>query len=389
MMRRRKRRYLWLLLPVMLIALPFALYSWWLDDADAIEDVELQGLAEAGHQVSFSPSLSTVVDADMADIVDARAPPPVTLMNRITALGKAFDGDVGIAVQSVEQGWVAQYDAVRPYPQQSVSKLWVAMTLLDKVDAGEISLDQSITLTRADLTIFHQPIRRRIGNGAYSTTLFELLKLAMTRSDNTANDTLFRRVGGQPGVQGFFKRKDLSGIRISRGEKFLQMAIAGMQWDDSYSFGRAFWLARDKIPVEQRAKSLGVYLTNPLDGAHPAAIADALTRLQQGDLLSPASSALLIDLMAQSKTGPSRLRGGLQAGWTMPHKTGTGQDLERLSTAYNDVGILISPAGRHYAVVVMIGATNRPVPERQALMQSVTSAVIACEVERRDGCSVK
>ncbi|WOE75107.1 serine hydrolase [Alterisphingorhabdus coralli] len=120
------------------------------------------------------------------------------------------------------------------------------------------------------------------------------------------------------------------------------------------------------------------------------AITDALARLQRGELLSEPSSAYLIDLMTQSKTGPKRLRGGLAGeeaiGWILPHKTGTGQDFEKLSTGYNDVGLLISPKGQHYALAVMIGATNRPVAERQELMQAVTRAVVQCEAEGWPGC---
>ena len=124
---------------------------------------------------------------------------------------------------------------------------------------------------------------------------------------------------------------------------------------------------------------MGAYLANPPDGATSNAFAEGLAKLASGKLLSPASTAFLIDLMTQSKTGPKRLRGGLAPRWSMPHKTGTGQVLKLLATAYNDVGILTSPAGKRYAVVVMIGSTNRPVSERQDLMQAVTRAVIACE----------
>lgn len=394
--RPRRRRYLWLLLPLVLMVLPFALYGWaegaiWPDaDASKLSDAERAALAVPGNAVSFSPSLETIVDADSAKTLDDRPPPPSRLDAQLKALGAGFDGDVGISVQSVEKGWVASHDALRPYPQQSVSKLWVAMALLDKVDSGEVLLTDPITLTQADLTIFHQPIRKRIGNGSYDTSLSELLILAMTRSDNTANHALFLKAGGQAGVQDFLAGKGLDGIRVSPGEKTLQMQIAGMQWDDRYATGRSFWVARDKIPMRARAASLGAYLADPLDGARPAAISDALVRLQRGELLSAQSTALLIELMTQSKTGPKRLRGGLDGGaaqgWILPHKTGTGQDLEKLSTAYNDVGLLVSPKGNHYAVAVMIGATNRPVPERQALMQSVTRAVIQCESQGWAGC---
>jgi beta-lactamase class A len=323
-------------------------------------------------QVAEAPSTQAAVKA-------GTAAPPAALAARIKALGKGFDGKVGIAVRAIDDGWTADFEGDGKFPQQSVSKLWVATTVMDRVDAGDLSLDDSITLTPADLTIFHQPIRKNIGSGSYSASISELLKFAMTQSDNTANDALFRRVGGKAGVESFLTKKDLSGIHMSEGEKALQMQTAGMSWDDRFSYGRIFWQVRETVPFERRAKAISAYITNPADGATPVAIADGLASLKKGELLSASSTAFLLDLMDQSVTGPDRLRGGLAAGWTLAHKTGTGQVLKQLASAYNDAGILTSPAGRHYAVVVMIGATEVSVPDRQALMQGVMQALIACE----------
>ena len=60
---------------------------------------------------------------------------------------------------------------------------------------------------------------------------------------------------------------------------------------------------------------------------------------------------------------------------SIAHKTGTGQDLEGLSTGYNDVGLITAPDGRAYAVAAMMAATARPIPERMLAMQEVSRAV--------------
>jgi beta-lactamase class A len=304
--------------------------------------------------------------------------PPAALQQQISALGRSFDGRVGIAVRSIADGWTASHGGGVLYPQQSVSKLWVAATVMDRADKGTLRLTDTIPLTKRDLTIFHQPIRTRIGDGVYPAKVSELLWLAMTQSDNTANDALFRRVGGQQGVGAFLAEKGLDEIAMSAGEKALQMEIAGMEWDDAYSYGRTFWTVRESLPIPQRAKALGNYVTNPSDGATPEAIAKGLSRLKRGELVSAASTAYLLNLMNQSKTGPDRLKSGLSDGWTLAHKTGTGQVMGYYATAYNDVGILSSPMGKHYAVVVMVASTRRSVPQRQALMGAVTRTVIAC-----------
>jgi beta-lactamase class A len=308
--------------------------------------------------------------------------PPTALANQIATLGQSFEGSTGIAVLSIDDGWIAGHRADRIFPQQSVSKLWVAATVLDRVDRGELSLSDNITLTPADLTIFHQPVRKYIvAQGRYTTTVAELMRYAMTQSDNTANDALYRRVGGQAGVTEFLTRKSLGQIAMSTGEKALQADIAGLEWDPAFSYGRIFWQVRNRLPPKVRVEALSRYLADPPDGASPEAIVRALAKLHRQELLSPPSSAYLIELMNQSKTGPDRLRGGIaeNSGWQMAHKTGTGQVLGSFATAYNDVGILTSPSGRSYAVAVMIGSTSQSVKARQELMQTVTREVIALE----------
>jgi beta-lactamase class A len=342
-----------------------------------------------------------MLNRDVAEAVDVRPAkviatpaarqrpePPAALANQIASLGQGFESSVGIAILSIEDGWMAGHRADRILPQQSVSKLWVAATVLDRVDQGKLNLDDAVTLTAADLTIFHQPVRKYIvAQGRYTTTIAELLRYAMTQSDNTANDALYRRVGGQEGVTEFLRRKSLGQIAMGPGEKALQSGIAGLEWDPAFSYGRVFWQVRHRLSPRVRAGALNRYLAEPPDGASPEAIAYALAKLHRQELLSPASSAYLIDLMNQSKTGPDRLRGGIgeNSGWHMAHKTGTGQVLGSFATAYNDVGILTAPSGRSYAVAVMIGSTSQSVKARQELMQAVTRSIIACE--QGSGCS--
>ncbi len=169
----------------------------------------------------------------------------------------------------------------------------------------------------------------------------------------------------------------LGAIRCGPEERVLQSKVAGVDWKPEYSFGQAFWTARDAVPMDVRTAKLNAYLDDPDDGASPTAMVQGLSRLQRGELLSPASTARFLQILASTETGPLRLKAGLGPGWSIAHKTGTGQDLGDLSTGYNDVGLLTAPDGRTYAVAVMIASTRRPIPERQAFMADVARAVVA------------
>ena len=314
-----------------------------------------------------------------AAFANRHAPPaPQYIRDAIDELGRGFDGRVGIAVKSIDEGWSTGWKANELYPQQSVSKLWVAITALDAVDRGKASLDDKVTLTKDDFTLFHQPIAAEIlKDGAYTTTLRDLMVRAITTSDNTANDKLMRAAGGPAAVRAMIKTKHLGAIRFYNGERALQSRIAGLGWDPSYSVGNSFFEARDALPAAARKHAFDRYVDNPYDGAAPAAIVNALARLKRGELLSPGSTQQLLTIMSETHTGPNRLKGGLAAGWTLNHKTGTGQVLGDAQAGYNDIGILTAPDGRSYAVAVMIKLTSVALPVRMLLMNQVVRTVIA------------
>ena len=304
-------------------------------------------------------------------------PAPQYLRSEINRLGSSFNGRVGIAVRSVDDGWTTGWKADELYPQQSVSKLWVSITALDAVDRGQVRLDDKVTLNRDDLTLFHQPIAALILGGGYTTTLGDLMFKAITTSDNTANDKLMRSVGGPQAVRNMIAGKHLGAIRFYNGERALQSRIAGLIWTPSYSIGNAFYQAREALPLSVRKSAFERYVNDPYDGAAPSAIVNALARLKRGELLSPASTQRLLDIMSHTKTGANRLKGGLEPGWVLNHKTGTGQVLGAQQAGYNDIGILTAPDGKSYAVAVMIKLTSVPLPVRMTLMNNVVRAVIA------------
>lgn len=307
----------------------------------------------------------------------ARAAAPAALTQRLQELGRGFDGRVGIAVQSVDNGWRTGWRADELYPQQSVSKFFVALTAMNAVDQGKLTLDDPVTLTRSDLTLFNQPIAQRVlASGSYRTTVYALMVDALTKSDNTANDKLMRVAGGPDAVRRFIADKRLGNIRFYEGERALQSRIAGLTWSQSYSVGDAFYKARAALPFSVRQSLFNRYIDDPYDGAAVSSIVDTLARLKRGELLSASSTARMLTVMSNTRTGKNRLRGGLKPGWTLAHKTGTGQVLGSTQAGYNDIGVLTAPDGRSYAVAVMIKKTSTPLIVRMKLMNDVVRAVI-------------
>jgi beta-lactamase class A len=303
-------------------------------------------------------------------------PAPAALHDQVLRHARAFDGKAGIAIISLRDGWEIGWNANTLFPQQSCSKMWVAITTMDAVDRGKVSLSDKVTLGRGDLTLFHQPLAAKIlGKGSHTTTLGGLLFTAITESDNTANDKLMRSIGGPKAVRDMIARKGLGSIRFYNGERALQSKIAGLIWSPSYSIGNAFYEARKALPMSVRRAAFERYVADPYDGASPHAVASALAALKRGDLLSPASTERLLSIMGRTRTGKLRVRAALAPGWDWNHKTGTGQDLGGRVGGINDIGLLTAPDGAVYSIAIMT------VPDHsdggaQELMRDVAHAVI-------------
>lgn len=342
----------------------------------------LAACASSGNKRAQNPAaappapIQTVPTLPDSDSIENSRTPPAALRSRLFDLWREFPGTTGIAVRRIDGDWAISYRGDQYFPQQSVSKLWVALALLDKVDRGEVSLDDQLRIGPEDLTLFYQPLAARVQReGGIIETVGTLLDMAITRSDNSANDALLRHIGGPQAVRSFIDRNNLGRIRFGPGERLLQSQIAGIPWRQDLSSGRAFQAERARQPIEQRRAALNAYLADPIDGASPDDIAMALTRLARGGLLSAQSTKLILDTMRRTRSGPQRLKGGVPADWDFLHKTGTGQDLPPISTGYNDIGIMTAPDGTRYAVVVMLADTTASVPQRMALMQRVSRAI--------------
>lgn len=348
-------RFLLIVIPVMLLAV---LVVWLAQAQTGVEDPVVEQVQAEIEPIALSPDQQE-------------------LDREISRIGGTFAGHVGIAVRDIEAGETLHFNGLEHFPQQSVSKLWVAMTALDEVDAGRLDLAEMVEIRSRDLTVFYQPIRKIVRRkGRFSSDYADLIARAIIESDNTANDRVLRRVGGPEAVQDFLDGHGLSSIRFGTDERTKQSAIAGLEWRQSYSQGSTFFDARDEVPDARRREAFETYLADPLDGAPPVAIVEALARLYRGDLLSRESTRLLLDTLERTKSGPRRLKAGAPEGWIVRHKTGTGQFFDGEQSGYNDVGIVTSPEGRSFAIAVMIARTREPTPVRMEMMQDVVRAVV-------------
>jgi beta-lactamase class A len=222
------------------------------------------------------------------------------LEHQLASLLSGRSGDVGVAALDLVSGETVAINGDKAYPMASTMKVAVAAAYLSQVDHGRRSLDD------------------RIG-GQSARALIEAM---MIRSSNPATDMLIRDLGGPAAVQDWIRHHNIQGVRVDR-------TIARLLADR-----RDLWDLRDS--------------------ATPLAMVSMLRTLDRGNVLSDASRAYLLDVMARCATGRNRIRGML-SGVPIAHKTGT------LNNYTSDVGFITLPDGRRIAVAFFArGGADRP-----------------------------
>jgi len=294
------------------------------------------------------------------------------LQIRLAALAeRARPGTLGIAVLDLNSGASRRINAARGYPMMSVFKAPLGAAVLERVDRGELSLEHAITLTSTDLRPGPGPIRGELQAGRTEFSVRRLLDAAVSESDNTAADALVKLVGGPAVVTAFLRAHGIDGIRIDRDERTLAHDIDGLPANVDVP-------PADESAVEKLARKrhgYAAYLADQRDTSTPDAAAGFLRKLWRGELVSRASTALMVEMMTHSPTVPNRLKGGVPTGARLAHKSGTSITFEGVTAAHNDIGILSWPDGRTVIVAAFLTGSPASEQERDAIFAALARDV--------------
>lgn len=250
-------------------------------------------------------------------------------------------GHVGVAIQLLESGATADLHGDEHFPMHSVYKLPISMAVLQRVDRGELKLDQQVKIQPSDFVRkgMYSPVRDKYPDGT-ELTIADLLRYTICESDGSASDVLMKLIGGPASVMEFLKEIQVPNIRVVNYEKEI-----GRDWETQYR-----------------------------NWATPKGALALLVALQSQRGLSSESQALLLKLMTEAIPGAKRLKGGLPAGTVVAHKTGTGGTRNGITSATNDIGIITLPDGRHLAVAVFVSDSAANDDTRDAIIARLAKA---------------
>jgi len=269
--------------------------------------------------------------AAIAMIGRVRAAQPDSLEAELAELERREGGRLGVTVIDTGSGTVRGHRQNELFALCSTFKFVLAAAILQRHDAGSVSLDRALGVAQADI-MPNSPVTE--GRAGKTMTVGELCHATVTTSDNAAANILLRELGGTEPVTAFLRGLGDTVTRLDR--------------------------------IEPHLNNADIASGDTRKATSPSAMAATLRAIMLGDVLTPASREIITGWMKATVTGRDRLRRGLPADWILGHKTGTGND-----GPTNDIGIAWPPNRAPVIVTVYYDRKGRTMKENGAILAEV------------------
>lgn len=229
------------------------------------------------------------------------------LQNNIKQAKAGYNGDVSIVIKDLDMNWEIAYNKEMPVPSASIVKIPIMAAYFSAADEGKLRLDDKLELKRSEKVDGSGTLKNALPGSAY--TIEELIRLAITESDNTAANMLIDAMGFDR-LNAYFAKLGLKATNLSRKMMDFKSRKAGIE---------NYTTASD--------------------------MALMLERLYRGKILSKKSAKKCLELLAEQKIN-DRIPKKLPANTIVAHKTG----LE--NGVCHDVGIVYTAKGNFLICVL-------------------------------------
>lgn len=298
------------------------------------------------------------------------------LHKKVAGMCRSDICQVSVSIVHLPSGEQVEVEAQQPWPLASVFKVPVMIELARQMQAqkGSLQLNTQLAIAGPDRCIGSGPLQHQpVGSKVSVQRLVELME---TRSDNTATDMLFRRIGltsvdtwmhslGCISSQIYLTNRAAWLISLGRSSDFkgleprqiaqkwqkmkpearLEAALKAEQENLKTSLSQ-FQAWEDQSAKDNTHEENVVVATtvDNLASAHDLAV--VLGKLYQGELLDKKWSDYCLGVLGRQSFN-TRIPRNLPKGTRVYHKTGT------IAGVVNDIGIIELQPGQGLVVVVL------------------------------------
>lgn len=261
------------------------------------------------------------------------------LRKKIEQIIATKNATIGVSILGLENGDTLSMNGDRHYPMISVFKFHIALTVLNKVDKGELSLKQKLLIKKSELLVdTWSPFREKYPKGDISITLKEALQWTILKSDNNLCDILIRLVGGVNTIESFINNPNFI---IKNDEEGMHQ-----NWDAQF-----------------------------LNTTTPNFSTQLLKQFYEGKILTKKSTDFLYRTMVETSVGQNRIKGKLPINTEVAHRTGSSFTNDvGLTGGINDIGIVKLPNGNHFIISVFVHNTTETYKDGEEIIADITKA---------------
>jgi len=287
---------------------------------------------------------------------------------KIEKLTEGLVGRIGVAAQEIGGDEVIAINGDETFVMASTYKVAIAATVLDRVDKGELSLDQLVEVPQDMYVTGEIAIAETFPHPGIKLSVANLIEVMITESDNTATDVCMGLAGGAAAVTKNLHRLGITDFRVDRLTTEILRDFYGLPGKATPEVAMEAFKNNPALAATQIDRNMD-FEADPRDHATPLAMLKLLLAIDSGTAMSAESSKFLLGVMSRTRTGAGRLKGLLPKGTPVAHKTGT------VGGVANDVGYITLPDGRRFAIAVFTNSSETPSADRDRAIAEVARAL--------------
>ncbi len=260
------------------------------------------------------------------------------LQHKIESIISTKKGTIGVSIIGPNTLDTVLINGHKMFPMLSTFKFPIALTVLHKVEIGELSMQQQVFIKKEELLQnTWSPFREKYPEGNVSISLENAINWMVDYSDNNMTDILLRLIGGTDQVEKFLNNKNFI---IKNNEVDMHK-----DWESQF-----------------------------INKATPSAFTSLLKNFSEGKILNKENTAWLYKAMVSSKTGIKRLKGKLP-NVVIAQRAGTSfTNDEGITGAINNVGVIELPNKHKIFIAVFIQNTSEEFEKGEEIIADIAKA---------------
>jgi beta-lactamase class A len=286
----------------------------------------------------------------------------------IERVATGLAGRIGFAAQEIGGDKVIAFNGDETFVMASAYKIAIVTAVLDRVDKGELSLDQMVEIKPDMMIVGQMALAETFVHPGLQLSVANLIEVMITESDNTATDTLMGLAGGPAAVTENLRRLGITDFRVDRLTGEILRDVFDLPGQATPEVVAQAYRNRPELATEVGDPKPD-FEADPRDHATPLAFLQLLLAIDSGKAMSAESRDFLLAVMSRTRTGAGRLKGLLPRGTPVAHKTGT------TGGVANDVGYITLPDGRRFAIVVFTNSSKTPESDRDRAIAEIARSL--------------